>query len=64
MAASTACYLNKFTRADIWVQATLVAIALIDYGYRVVPETPNSRKEDEPNSRYSRFFNNFSRQEP
>ncbi len=32
MAASTACYLNKVTGSDIRVQATLVAIAPIDYG--------------------------------
>jgi hypothetical protein len=40
MAASTACYVNEFTRTEIRVQATLVAIASIHYGWSVALETP------------------------
>ncbi len=39
MAASTVCYLNKVTGSDIRVQATLVAIASIHYGWSVALET-------------------------
>jgi hypothetical protein len=34
------CYINKVTRADIRVQATLGAIASIHYGWSVALETP------------------------
>lgn len=40
MAASTACYLNKVTGSEIRVQATLIAIASIHYGWSVALETP------------------------
>jgi hypothetical protein len=59
MTASTACYLNEFTRAETRVQVTLVAIAIasmsIDYSWSVALETPNSRKEHEPCFRSSKF---------